>query len=497
MTIEERILKTIKDPTLTYHQRVLNMAKCAEDVLPPPALSEEAQWFADKGVVFDMGEGNAPFRPRYILADFDKFMRQGSEFLSLKPPTNIREAVDNLLILYHNVPSAGGEPMYIGHIDRLLEPFADDERETEAAVRTLLTHVDRTIADAFCHADLGPYDTRAGRIILDVTKEMNTPVPNMTLVYDEDKTGDEFAVRAVGTDLVCSKPAFANDRIYAAEWGDNYGVASCYNVFPVGGGGLTLGRLNMKALGALASSPQDLLEHLLPRAIAAQCEQMDKRIRYIIEDCRFFEHSFLVDEGLIAQDKFVGMFGMTGMAECVNGLLGLTEPDDRYGSGEEATAFTEQILDIMNEQVLAYRPKYSRFYLHAQVGIDTDVQCTPNVRVPVGEEPSLIDHIRFTARTQKHFSTGVGELFPFEETAVRNPEAVLDIIKASFRQGMRYFSPYRDGADVIRVTGYLVKRSDVEKLKAGGIVLNSGTVLGKGAIDSIGVLDRKVRTVSV
>ena len=32
---------------------------------------------------------------------------------------------------------------------------------------------------------------------------------------------------------------------------------------------------------------------------------------------------------------------------------------------------------------------------------------------------------------------------------------------------MRYFSTYGSDADVIRITGYLVKKSDIEKLDAG------------------------------
>ena len=109
------ILSIIKDPTLTYHQRVLALAKAAENVPPPIALSAEAEWFSARGIIFDMGEGHAPFRPRYILPDFERFLRQGSEFLMLKPPTTLREAVDNLLIFYHHVPSGHAEPVLGEH----------------------------------------------------------------------------------------------------------------------------------------------------------------------------------------------------------------------------------------------------------------------------------------------------------------------------------------------------------------------------------------------
>ena len=48
--------------------------------------------------------------------------------------------------------------------------------------------------------------------------------------------------------------------------------------------------------------------------------------------------------------------------------------------------------------------------------------------------------------------------------ASKNPASILDIIKGAFKEGMRYFSVYSTDADVIRITGYLVKKSEMEKL---------------------------------
>ena len=167
--IEETIKGILSDPRLTYPQRLTALAQAAENTPDPVPLSREARWFADKGIIFDMGEGNAPYRPRYVLPDYDKFMKQGSRFLMLEPPEDIWDAVSNLLILYRHVPSVIGGPVYIGHIDRLLEPFVRDEEEARHAIRIFLTHVDRTISDSFCHADIGPYDTKAGRLILELS----------------------------------------------------------------------------------------------------------------------------------------------------------------------------------------------------------------------------------------------------------------------------------------------------------------------------------------
>ena len=484
----------IADPKLTYPQRLIELAKAAENVPEPLPLSEDAHWFVEKEVVFDMGEGNAPYRPRYVLPDYEKFMKQGSKFLMLEPPKDIWDAVFALTILYRFVPSGIAGPVYIGHIDRLLEPFVKEEEEARHAIELFLTHVDRTVSDSFCHANIGPYDTKAGRIILELSAKMQRPTPNMSLIYNEH-TPDAFALKAIETGLVTAKPSFVNDAMYTADWGSNYAIVSCYNALPVGGGGLTLGRLNLKKLADLAQSKEQFLDDLLPRAVAAQCEQMDRRDTFIMEDAHFLEHTFLAEEGLIEKERFVGMFGMVGLAECVNQVLHLTDPNERYGHGKEAEAFALDVLDRIHSQVEAFQPKYGKFALHGQVGISTDWGVTPNTRIPVGEEPSLPEQLLFTAKTQKHFAAGIGELFPFEETAKNNPRAVLDIIRGAFGQGMRYFSFYSDTTDVIRITGYLVKRSDIEKYDAGERCVGNSTILGSGASKGLRIFDRSVRDV--
>lgn len=492
--MEARIKGIIADPKLTYPQRLIELAKAAENLPDPVPLSADAQYFVEKEVVFDMGEGNAPYRPRYVVPDYDRFMEQGSKFLMLDPPKDIWDAVSNLTILYRFVPSVIAGPVYIGHIDRLLEPFVKDEEEARHAIRLFLTHVDRTVSDSFCHADIGPYDTKAGRIILELSAQMQRPTPNMSMIYNQH-TPDDFALKAIETGLVTAKPSFVNDGMYTEDWGSNYAIVSCYNALPVGGGGLTLGRLNLKKLADLAESREQFLDDLLPRAVAAQCEQMDKRDTFILEDAHFLEYTFLAEEGLIHKDRFVGMFGMVGLAECVNQVLKLTDPGERYGHGKEAEEFALDVLERIHRQVEAYQPKYGKFALHGQVGISTDWGVTPNTRVPVGEEPALPEHLMFTAKTQKHFAAGIGELFPFEETAKKNPRAVLDIIKGAFGQGMRYFSFYSDTSDVVRITGYLVKRSDIEKYDAGERCVGNSTILGSGASKGLRIFERSVRSV--
>lgn len=490
------MMNLIKDPKLTYRQRLFSMAKAAENYINPLQLSEKAQWFANKEIISDMNEGNLPYRPRYVVPDYEKFLNKGSKFLMLNPSSNIWEAVSNLMILYHHVPSVTGLPVYIGHLDSLLEPFIVDENEARNAIRILLTHVDRTISDSFCHCNIGPKDTRAGRIILELTEEMQRPVPNMSLIYNKE-TSEEFALKAITTGLVASKPSFVNDRMYSADWGNDYAIVSCYNALPIGGGAFTLGRLNMKNLADAADNCEHLVGKLLPDAVKSQCEWMDKRSSFIVDECKFFENSFLTEEGLIYPERFVSMFGIVGLAECVNKALNLTRYNERYGHSEEANAFGEQLLNIIDEIVLNYKPKYGKFCMHGQVGIASDKGITPNTRIPVGEEPDFITHLRVTARMQKCFSSGIGEIFPFDETAKKNPQAVLDIIKGAFKENMRYFSYYSKDSDVIRISGYLVKKSEIDKYNYGKPVFETNTSLGSNAIDNLQVLNRKVRAFDV
>jgi hypothetical protein len=61
---------------------------------------------------------------------------------------------------------------------------------------------------------------------------------------------------------------------------------------------------------------------------------------------------------------------------------------------------------------------------------------------------------------------------------------------------MRYISTYASDGDLVRVTGFLVKRSDVEKFKSGQAVVNE---TAGGSVDSFenkGVGNRKVRTLA-
>ncbi|MCY6369511.1 YjjI family glycine radical enzyme [Clostridium ganghwense] len=491
------ILNIIKNQTLTYEQKVLSLARAAEDSLNVLNISKEAQEYRDAGIICDLNEGHAPYRPRYVAPDYEKFMKHGSGFLGLEPPKNIWEAVNNLLILYKHIPSITSFPVYIGNIDTLLDPFVIDEEDAYKAIKLFLTHIDRTITDSFCHTNIGPKDTKAGRIILKVQRELQTSIPNISMKYNNE-TPDNFAVDAIKTALTTAKPSFANDEMFSKEFNGNYCIASCYNGLPIGGGSYTLVRLNLDGLAKKSKNIEDFLNSILPDAVKRMAGYMDERIKFLVEESNFFESSFLVREGLISRDNFTAMFGMFGLADCVNHLLSAKKQHDRYGHSEKANNLGYKIIEKLDEEVKNHKNPYCKitnenFLLHAQVGIDSDEGITPGCRIPIGEEPELHEHLIQSAKFHKFFPSGIGDIFAFDETTKKNPEFILDVIKGAFSQDMRYLSLYCSDSDVIRITGYLVKKSEIEKLDKGEQVLRDTVVLGLGAVKNQRVLERKIR----
>ena len=122
-----------------------------------------------------------------------------------------------------------------------------------------------------------------------------------------------------------------------------------------------------------------------------------------------------------------------------------------------------------------------------------DTALTPGGRIPIGEEPELPYQIMNFIRMHKGCDAGCGELFPFDDTVKNNPQYLLDILKGAFQSGARYLSFYSGNSDLVRVTGYLVKKSDIEKFDQEEMTLNEATVNGSGVDKNLHLLDRKVR----
>lgn len=499
----QRMLETVKSPVLTHEQKVAAMANHADSLLEvleyPEGLEDMLFVPFEKQQICDLSEGHAPLRPRYIVPDYEKFMREGSAFLQLPPPGDIWEAVSYLLIFYKHVPSVTNFPVYIGNIDYLLDPFIEDEEEAKKAIRLFLLQIDRTILDSFCHANIGPKATRAGYLILEAEKELEQAVPNLTLKYEEGVTPDDFALAAIDTALHSAKPSFANHRMFSEELGEGYVIASCYNGLLLGGGSYTLCRLLLGHIAERAENIRDFKTRVLPKAMETMASYMDARIRFIVEESGFFEHNFLAKEGFIHRERFSAMFGLVGMAECVNTLMKKEGKSCRFGASEEADQLGVEIMELIDAFHKQHQNLYCEatdyhFLLHAQVGLASDTGSTPGCRIPIGEEPeSFIGHLKHCEKFHKYFPSGIGDIFPIDTTVHKNREYLLDIIKGAFRNKLRYLSFYEKDSDVVRITGYLVKRSEMEKLKAGQNVLQDTTALGLGGTENGHHLERKVR----
>lgn len=490
----------IQNKRLTFMQQVLDLYKLGEDTVGPVTVNAELKEAMDQGIICDLYEGNAPFRPRYVLPDFNLLFTKGCEFLDLNVPEDLQEACNNLLIFYKHIPSQGGYPVYIGSLDTLLEPYVQKE-ERSRAKRTLmlfLKHIDKAIPDSFVHANIGPYDTLTGRLILELTEEMQLAVPNISLKYDPEKTSDEFAALCAKCMLKTAKPSFANDVDISKVWGSDYGIASCMNLLKIAGGGYTLARIKLHEAANQANSVEDFKERVLPYYMRLLLEFIDRRIQFMSEESVFFETNFLVKEGFIEQEKFTGMVGVVGMAECVNTLLKIDDPTKGFGNNKQADDLAEEICILMDKLVHEHPGVHcskvgGHYGLHAQVGISDDRRSnTPGVRIPIGSEPELSKHIAHSARYHKYFPTGIGDIFTFEETWTNTPESLVDIIKGAFSMGMRYFSGYSSNSDVVRVTGYLVKKSELARLDQGLQTVNGATELGRGQRDGAQALSRRI-----
>ena len=494
------ILDTVCSRQLTHEQKVTGLERLAESLIEVLELPADYPALKERGILCDLDESNCPPRPRYIVPDYDLLFEKGCDFLRLDPPTDLDEALNVLSVFIRHVPSVTNFPVFIGFLDRLLEPFVVREGR-EAARKKLalfLRYVDRTVTDSFCHADIGPHDSLTGRLLLECEADEPKSVPNISFLYDPDRTPEDYARLAAITALGSAKPSFANHKMFLRDLGEGYALASCYNGLLVGGGAFTLTRLR---LGRLAACAEDLADfwRRLAHAAETMLRYMDARIAFMAEQSGFFESNFLAREGFIHRDRFTAMFGLVGLAECVNALLQKAGKDLRFGRSEEADALGLRVMDRIDAIVKAHRNPYcvatdGRFLLHGQVGIDSDVGESPATRIPIGEEPAeFCDHMNNCGMFHGYFPAGTGEVFALEPTARENPDYVLDMVRGGFERGGRYFSIHAGDSDVIRVTGYLVKRSEMDKLAEGRSVLQNTTALGLGAARNARILERKRR----
>jgi YjjI family glycine radical enzyme len=494
------IRAAVTEPKYTYRQRVALLAGLAENLLEPPTVSDACAAALDARIICDMFEGNAPYRPRYLLPEYAKALNEGSAFLELPAARNLDEALAYLLIMYSQTPSITGYPVYFGDLDTLLLPYVDDVSDDDLyrKLKLFWISLDRLFPDAFAHTNLSPVFNRVAQTILRLERELLQVVPNISLKVDPDLTSDEYLLEAVTTVFACGKPHFINDVMMQGDLGPNYAAVSCYNSLKIGGGSHTLVRINLKETALAAEGGTDVfLAETLPHYLELTAELMAARIRFLVEESGFFESNWLVAEGLLSLDRFSAMFGIFGLAEAVNILMERDGLVGTYGHSEAADDLGYLITSTIAAWVAACPMPYcdgndGRALLHSQSGIDLDIGVTAGTRIPIGTEPPLIEHLRTVSRHHHLFASGISDVLSFDETAVANPQAVVDVIRGAFASGMRDFTFNLDSNDFIRITGYLVRKSDLAKMPA---ARHGSTYLAAGSVADSHVDQRAVKRV--
>lgn len=501
MTSQTNFSNIVRDPHLSAKQKAHYLALEAEASLPYMPVSKAVQDALDNNIICDMFEGHAPYKPRYVLPDYAKFLKNGSEYLELAPARDLDEALNSLTILYHHVPSVTSIPVYLGQLDDVLLPYVKevDEETLYRKLRLFWMMLDRTLPDAFMHVNIGQSDNIVCRTILRVDAELKQVAPNLTFMYDPAITPDSLLQQACQNICECSKPHIANYPMHANAYdAKGFGIVSCYNSLPLAGGANTLVRMNLKKVAEDAASSAHFFNDVLPYYSQLMFELIDARAAFLHEESGFF-NSFLVQEGLIEEDRFAPMFGIYGMAEAVNLLMKKDgKAEQQYGHNSEANKLGHTISRTLSDIVTSTPVKYGyqeRALLHAQGGISLDIDVTPGVRIPYGSEPDPVQHVQALAEHHQYYTSGISDILTIDETVKSNPLAMFQLCKGALNIGFREFTANVHSNDLIRVTGYMIKLSDVAKFKEQGSRTNT-TGLGAEAAANTGILDRQPRVIS-
>ncbi len=349
------------------------------------------------------------------------------------------------------------------------------------------------------HVNIGPDDNRICRLILRIDRELQQVAPNLTFFHDPEQTPDDLLLLAVKNIAECSKPHIANYPIHRDTFDlRGFGIVSCYNALPQAGGANTLVRISLKRVAEQAQGIDDFLGCLLPHYCRLTSQLIAVRAAFLHEESGFFD-SFLVKEGLLDEDRFVPMFGIFGMAEAVNLLMEKGGLPWRYGHDDEANQLGYRISARLSEWVARRGQAHawgSRALLHAQGGLSVDRGVTPGVRIPYGEEPDPASHLLALAPHHGFYHSGISEILTLDPTIRQNPQALLQLCKGAFALGMREFSANVADSDLVRVTGYMIRKRDVARFAAEGSRLQT-TCLGAEASELTGIRQRAPRVVAI
>ena len=142
-----------------------------------------------------------------------------------------------------------------------------------------------------------------------------------------------------------------------------------------------------------------------------------------------------------------------------------------------AVRVVERVAELVAARPMPYcEGGGGRCYLHSQGGIDLDDDVTAGTRIPVGDEPPMLEHIMHVRAACTACSRpGSATSSTSTTRPSRNPRAVVDIIRGAFASGMRDFTFNLDSNEFVRITGYLVRKSDLAAIAAHGGARHAAT----------------------
>ncbi|NHX33512.1 DUF3029 family protein, partial [Escherichia coli] len=91
---QAKCLAIATDKILSPKQKANFLAVEADSHIPYLAVSEPLAEALSERVICDMYEGNAPYKPRYVLPDYVKYLNQGSTYLELAPAEDFDDALN-------------------------------------------------------------------------------------------------------------------------------------------------------------------------------------------------------------------------------------------------------------------------------------------------------------------------------------------------------------------------------------------------------------------
>ena len=180
---------------------------------------------------------------------------------------------------------------------------------------------------------------------------------------------------------------------------------------------------------------------------------MAARIRYLVEEARFFEHSWLV-RGRAARTWTATprCSASTALAEAVSLVL-----EHEGSSRARATATTTgrrragapdrdaaSATSSRRGRCPTARANGGRALLHSQSGIDSDVGRHRGLPDPGGRRARRCsEHLRTVRPNHALFPAGISDVLAFDDTARRNPDAVVDVHprRLPHRDARRHLQP--------------------------------------------------------